>query len=86
MEKAKLPNHKVKWAMGRSGNVLKNAVKVGEALIAEDNPEAKQKTTARNPFPSGYKPKFDNIMPKLNDELGLRILQLFRILLEVIRL
>lgn len=56
MEKAQLPNGKVEWAMGSSGNVLKNSVKVGETLIAEDNPEAKLKTTARNPFPSGYKP------------------------------
>ena len=47
--------------------------------IAEDDPEAKLKTTARNPFPTGYKPELD-LTPELNDELGLRFLQLIGIL------
>jgi hypothetical protein len=36
-----------------SKRYVKNAVKVVEPLIAEDDPEAKLKSTARNPFPSG---------------------------------
>ena len=54
---------------------MKNAVKIVEALIAEDDPDVKLKSTARNPFPSGYKPKLD-VTPELNDELGSRYLQL----------
>ena len=46
MEKVKLPNGKVECAMG-SHSYVKNAVKVVESLIAEDDPEqAKLKTTA----------------------------------------
>jgi hypothetical protein len=45
----------------------------------EDDPEAKLKSTARNPFPSGYKPELD-VTPELNDELGSRFLQLIGIL------
>ena len=58
-----------------SKTYVNNAVKVVEALIAEDDPEAKLKTTARNPFLSGYKPELD-VTPELNDELGSRLLQL----------
>ena len=64
--------------MGSKSHV-KNAVKVVKALIAEDDPEAKLKSTARNPFPSGYKPELD-VTPELNDELGSRFLQLIGIL------
>jgi hypothetical protein len=52
MEMVQLPNGKVEWAMG-SKTYVKNAFKVVEALIAECDPEAKLKTTARNPFSSG---------------------------------
>jgi hypothetical protein len=52
MEKVQLPNGTVEWSMG-SKTYLKNAIRVIEALIAEDDPEAKLKSTARNPFPNG---------------------------------
>ena len=52
MEKVQLPSGKTEWAMGGK-TYIKNAVKVVESLIAEDDPEAKLKTTVRNPFPSG---------------------------------
>ena len=53
-----------------SRTYIKNTVRVVESLIAEDNPEAKLKSTARNPFPTGYKPKLD-VTSELNEELGL---------------
>ena len=56
-----------------SKTYVKSAIRVVEALIMEDNPEAKLKLTARDPFPSGYKPELD-VTPELNDELGLRFL------------
>jgi hypothetical protein len=84
MEKVQLPNGKVKWAMG-SKSYVRNAVKVVEALVAEDDPEAKRKTTARNPFPSGYKSELD-VTPELNNDLGSRFLQLISILRWAIEL
>jgi len=54
MEKVQLPSGKVEWAMG-SQTYIRNAVRVVESLIAEDNPEAKLKATACNPCPIGYK-------------------------------
>ena len=84
MEKVQLPNGKLEWAMG-SKSYVKNAVKVIKALIAEDDPEARLKSTARNPFPSGYKPELD-VTPELNDELGSRFLQLIGIIRWVIEL
>ena len=62
------------WAAA-SKTYVKNAIRVVEALITEDDDEAKLKLTARNPFPSGYKPKLD-VAPELINELGLRFLQL----------
>ena len=56
-----------------------------EALIAEDDPEAKLKTTARNPFPTGYKPELD-VTPELNDKLGSRFLPRIGILRWAIEL
>jgi hypothetical protein len=53
MKKVQLPNGKVEWSMGRK-TYVKNAITVVKALIEEDNPKAKLKSTARNPFPSGY--------------------------------
>ena len=64
---------------------LKNALKVVEALMAEDNPDAKLKTTAKNPFPSGYKPELD-VTTELNDTLASRFLQLIGILRWAIEL
>ncbi len=66
--KVQLPNGKVEWSMG-SKTYVKNAIRVVEALIMEDDPGAKLKSTTRNPFPSGYKPELD-VTPELNDELG----------------
>ena len=68
MEKVQLPSGKTEWAMG-SKTYVKNAVKVVESLIAEDDPEAKLKTSARNSFPSGYEPELD-VTTELNEELG----------------
>jgi hypothetical protein len=59
-----------------SKTYVKNAIRVVEAFITEDNFNAKLKSTARNPFPSGYKPELDVETPELNDELGSRFLQL----------
>ena len=84
MEKVQLPNGRVELAMS-SRTYVKNSVKVVESLIAEDDPEAKLNTTARNPCPTGYKPKL-NVTPELNDELGLQFLQLIGILRWAIKL
>jgi hypothetical protein len=84
MEKVQLPNGKVKWSMG-SKTYVKNAIRVVEALIMEDDPEAKLNSTTRNPFPSGCKPELD-VTPELNDELGSRFLQLIGILRWAIEL
>jgi hypothetical protein len=84
MEKVQLPDGKVEWSMG-SKTYVKNAIRVVEALITEDDPKAKLKSTARNPFPSGYKPELD-VTPELNDELGSRFLQLIGILRWAIEL
>jgi hypothetical protein len=56
--RSNLLNDKVKWAMG-SQMYVKNTVEVVESLIAEDNPEAKLKSTSRNPFPTGNKHELD---------------------------
>ena len=73
MENVQMPDGRVGWTMG-SRAYVKNAVKVVESLIAEDNPDAKLKSTAQNPVPSGYKPELD-ATPELNNELGLRFLK-----------
>jgi hypothetical protein len=69
MEKVQLLSGKVDWAMG-SRMYARNAVRVVESLIAEDDPEAKLKSTTRNPFPTGYRPELD-LTSELNKELGL---------------
>jgi hypothetical protein len=51
-----------------SRTYVKNAVKVVESLIAEDDPEAKLKSAAHNLFPTGNKPKLD-VTPELNESL-----------------
>jgi hypothetical protein len=78
MEKVQLPDGKVEWSMG-SKTYVKNAIRVVEALLMEDNLEAKLKLTAQNPFPSVYEPDFD-VTPELNDKLGSHFLQLIGIL------
>ena len=84
MEKVQTPDGRVEWAIG-SRAYVKNAVKVVESLIAEDDPDAKLKSTARNPFPTRYKPELD-VTPELNDELGSRFLHLIGILRYAIEL
>ena len=79
IERTQLPNGKSEWGMS-SRTYVKNALKVVEALLREDDPEAKLKSSARNPFPSGYKPELD-ITSKLGDELASQFLQLIGILL-----
>ncbi len=64
---------------------MKNSIKVVEALLREDDPDAKLKSTAKNPFPSGYKPELD-VMLELNDYLTSRYLQLMGILRWAIEL
>ena len=60
-------------------------MKVVEVLLREDDPDAKLKSTAMNPFPSGYKPKLD-VTSELNDHLTSRYLQLMGILRWAIEL
>ncbi len=83
-EMVQLPDGKVIWSMG-SKTCVKNAFRVVEALITDDDPKAKLKSTTRSPFPSGYKPELD-VTPELNDKLGSRFLQLFGILRWAIEL
>jgi hypothetical protein len=56
MEKVQLPNGIVERAMD-SKTYIKNAIKVVEALIAEDDPEAggKAEVDSAEPIPRGYK-------------------------------
>ena len=68
-----------------SKSYVKNTVKVAEALLTEDDPETRLKTTAQNPFLSGYKPELD-VSAKLNDQLSSRLLQLMGILHWAIKL
>ena len=68
MEKVQLPDGKVEWSMGSKTHV-KHAIRVVEALITEDDPGAKLKSTARTPFPSSYKPELD-VTPDLNNKIG----------------
>ena len=48
-----MPDGRVEWAMG-SRTYVKNAVKIVEALIEEDDPDAKLKSTAQNQFPKWF--------------------------------
>ncbi len=87
VDKVQLPDGKVEWSTG-SKMYVKNAIRVVEALITEDDPEAKLKMSARNPFSSGYKPELD-VTPELNDKLGSRFLQsigIFQCAIELGRL
>jgi hypothetical protein len=84
IEKIQLRDGRTVWGMS-SKTYVKNSVKVVEALLREDDPDAKLKSTAKNPFPSGYKPELD-VTPELNDHLTSRYLQLMGILRWVIEL
>ena len=78
MEKVQLPNGKTEWAMSPK-NYVKNAIKVVEAMLVEDNEEGRLKSTARNPFPNNYRPELD-VTTELNDEMATRFMQLVGIL------
>jgi hypothetical protein len=82
MEKVQMLDGKVEWSMG-SKTYAKNAIRVVVALITEDHPEAKSKSKARSPFPSGNKLELD-ATPELI--LGLCFLQVIRILQWAIEL
>ena len=80
IEKIQLPDGRVEWGM-TSRTYVKNAIKIVESLLAEDyeGENARLKTTARNPFPSGYKPELD-VTNELHDDMVSRFLQLIGIL------
>ena len=78
IERIQLKDGRTVWGMS-SKTYVKNSIKVVEALLREDDPDAKLKSTAKNPFPSGYK-------PELNDYLTSRYLQLMGILRWAIEL
>jgi hypothetical protein len=84
IEKVQLPDGRSEWSL-LSKTYVKNAVKVVEALLIEDDPNAKLKSTAHNPFPSGYKPDLD-VTTELNDHLAWRFLQMIGILRWAIKL
>ncbi|KAI2489216.1 Reverse transcriptase (RNA-dependent DNA polymerase) [Fragilaria crotonensis] len=78
IERVQLPNGKSEWGMS-ARTYVKNAVKVVEALLLEEDPEAHLKSTARNPFPTNYKPELD-VTTELDDDGATRFLQLIGIL------
>jgi hypothetical protein len=78
MEKVQLPNGKTEWAMSPR-TYIKSAIKVVETMLVEDGDEMKLKSTAKNPFPNGYRPELD-ISTELNDEMATRFMQLVGIL------
>ena len=40
-----------------------------ELLLREENPDSKLKLTARNPYPSGYKPELNVTLLELSDQM-----------------
>ena len=62
-----------------SRTYVKNAVKIVEDLLTEDEDDGRMKQSARNPFPSGYRPELD-ASAELHDEMVSRFLQLIGIL------
>ncbi len=84
IEKIQLRDGRTVWGM-LSKTYVKNSVKVVEALLRKDDPDAKLKSTAKNPFPSGYKPELD-VTVELNDHRTSRYLQLMGILCWAIEL
>jgi hypothetical protein len=78
IEKVQLPDGRSEWAM-TSRTYVKNAVKIVENLLVEDGDETRLRFTAKNPFPSGYRPELDTTT-ELHDEMVSRFLQLIGIL------
>ena len=58
---------------------VKNAIKIVENLLAEDGDGTRMKSSARDPFPSGYRPEMD-VTTELQNELVSCFLQLIGIL------
>jgi hypothetical protein len=56
-------------------NYVKNVIKVVEAMLTEDGDKMKLKSTAKNPFPSNYRPELD-ITTEIGDEMATRFMQL----------
>jgi hypothetical protein len=56
-------------------NYIKNAIKVMEAMLIKDGNEMKLESTAKNPFPNGYRPELD-ISTELSDEMATRFMQM----------
>ena len=84
IEKIQVKDGRTVYGMS-SRTYVKNSVKVVKALLREDDPDAKLKSTAKNPFPSGYKPELD-VTLELNDQMTSRYLQLMGILRWAIEL
>jgi Reverse transcriptase (RNA-dependent DNA polymerase) len=84
IEKIQVKDGRTVYGMS-SRTYVKNSVKVVEALLREDDPDAKLKSTAKNPFPSGYKPELD-VTLESNDQMTSRYLQLMGILRWAIEL
>ena len=78
IEKIQLPDGRSEWSMS-SRTYVKNAIKIVEDLLTEDEDEGSMKQSARNPFPSGYRPELD-ASAELHDEMVSRFLQLIGIL------
>ena len=64
---------------------VKNAVQVVEQLLVEDNEGYQLKSSAKNPFPTGYKLELD-VTDKLGDRLASRYLQLIGVLRWVVEI
>ena len=67
------------------GPNVKNAVKIVESLLLEDGDNSRLRTTAPNPFPSGFQPELD-VRNELHDGMLLRLLQLIGILRRAVEL
>ena len=78
VEKVQLPDGRSVWAMSPK-TYVKNSIKVVEDLLVADGAGLHLKTTARNPFPSGYKPELD-VTTELDEAMASRFLQLIGIL------
>ena len=78
LDKVQLPDGRSEWSMSPR-TYVKNAIKIVENLLAEDGDGTGMKSSARNPFPSGYRPEMD-VTTELQNELVSRFLQLIGIL------
>ena len=84
IERVQLPDGRTEWAASPR-TYVKNSIKIVEDLLTDDGLGVKLKTSARNPFPSGYRPEMD-VTNELNDKMASRYLQLMGILRWAIEL